>query len=894
MKRLSIILAALVLLTTAGVADQHQSENVDTVMLASDANFPDALMAAGPAEKLGIPVLITEQDELPTETADALEDLAPSEIEIVGGPAVVSDDLRTQLETDYNVTRYWGMTQVGTSAALADAFWPNGAEEAIVVQYPQDGDAYWDDGYKLLAALRGIVEDRPVLISQEGTLSATTTEAVADLEVSSVDVYSTNAVNVTSDLEDMGVEDVTVTEGDLNELMEAIETEKEADDENETESKSRPLVAVASESYKDALAVSSSPDAASYLVSSEDEIDGLVERIQSTNVSRVIVTGQPERASTIATRVRNETDVDVKETSGNAAAASAANVRDSRAEWAQQQKERTAEFRESIRSSSNFADKVQGLLNKTESKLQGANISDSDRADLQEELDEAWADYEEGEYLDAREEATGVRSELREFRYEDARENGEAIRELVKTERESFNELAQDSKELMLGFREDLREAETPEERAEIIKEFREERRETIQKHQDSIQNGLDDLPGNRSGDEMEDSESAFTTQWGEGKVEIESEQGGINVKGEAMVNTGGYTVNTTSSQSGSTIDVTFNLISPDGPATQALTMVEFEESFELETGSYYVMVDVQVDGQSVFDHAENATVKMSDDGMNDTQETEENSGSVESGGQNTTHETADVWLEPNRTVAKGDNHTVDLMVEADGTIGAYESTVTVENKEIASFSDTFFHNDPGLSNASYSDNRNQVELAVAIMNETGETKLATLVVDGDAVGETNLNLDATVGDAAGNPYETTTSDGLFTVEDAVDSAWLGIGQTIVNRSSTTSLDIVAEGESIAGYSVNLTYDASAFDIIAVNGTETFDEPVVNDGTGWTMFSAANANGTDHPDLATVVIQTYNVTGDYPVSFVETNTSVNTETDTLSIESYADGTVSIQ
>lgn len=989
MNRLPLIISALLLLTTFGAADQHQAENVDRVMLASDENFPDALIAAGPAEKLGIPVLITEDDELPSETQEALDDLAPSKIDIVGGPAVVSEDLENKLEQDYNVSRHWGMTQVGTAAELADAFWPTGAEEAVIVQYPQDGDAYWDDGYKLLTAIRGIVGERPVLLSQEGTLSSATMEAVADLEVSTATVYSTDAVNVTTDLNDSGVENVELEEDSLNGLLDNIETERSTSETDQ----GRPLVAVAADSYRDALSVSSSPNAASYLVSGETEIENLITRVTEDEIPRVIVTGQPDLAATIADRLRNETDTTVKETSGNAAAAAASNVRDSKAEWAQEQQEKTSQWREQALSSSGLAEKVQELLNTTETELNEAN----ETGDLQEELDEAWEDYDEGEYLDARETASEVRSELRERQYEQAKGNNAAVRELVQTERESFNELAEESRELTRDFRADLKEAESPEERAEIIKEFKEERREMINEYRGSIDDGFEDIPGNRpgeSGDEDEsDDDADFQTEWGDGELEIEAEDGMITAEGEARVNTGGYTVETETSQSEGVVSFTFDLLAPDQPATQALDTVEFDDSISVGAGDYVVKATVAINGDPIY--VTNETVSMSTEDEETENETEdepdqeisieggansdgyyfdpdvinvtagetveftlENAGGqhdlriptfqvgtdIISGGQTasftyefeeqgtyeficsvgnhaelgmtgtinvmpeedndqedeeTENETedagsADVWLEPQQTVETGQNTTVDLMADGESTIGAYEATIEIENEAVASFLDTTFRNDPGLSNVSYSDDMAEAELEVAMMNETGETRLASLMIEGEEVGETDLDLDASVGTVEGIEYDVEEQGTIVTVESSGDeTASISLEDGTTSVPEATTLALTAEGDNIAGYSANITYDQSNLEF-SVNGSSSFGAPTTNYGDGWVMFTQAKAQGTTDPTLANVMVQPFNQTGEYPLSFVEADTSLNTETANVTIESYDDGSLTAQ
>lgn len=84
--------------TAALVADeltrrlpQLGSTPSDVVLLATRSNWPDAVAAGNLGAQLGIPVLLTPVDLLAGDTADALADLSPQEILIVGGTEVVDD-----------------------------------------------------------------------------------------------------------------------------------------------------------------------------------------------------------------------------------------------------------------------------------------------------------------------------------------------------------------------------------------------------------------------------------------------------------------------------------------------------------------------------------------------------------------------------------------------------------------------------------------------------------------------------------------------------------------------------------------------------------------------------------------------------------------------------------
>lgn len=75
----------------------HPNANlVDTVFIATGTNFPDALGAAAAAGHLGAPVLLVA-DVVPASAVSELGRLDPGMTYVVGGPAVVSDWVLTQL-----------------------------------------------------------------------------------------------------------------------------------------------------------------------------------------------------------------------------------------------------------------------------------------------------------------------------------------------------------------------------------------------------------------------------------------------------------------------------------------------------------------------------------------------------------------------------------------------------------------------------------------------------------------------------------------------------------------------------------------------------------------------------------------------------------------------------
>ncbi len=76
--------------TAAAIAARQFPGTVETVILASGEDFPDALAAGVLADVVGGPVLLTRAASLPPETASQISRLSPAEIVVVGGPSAVS------------------------------------------------------------------------------------------------------------------------------------------------------------------------------------------------------------------------------------------------------------------------------------------------------------------------------------------------------------------------------------------------------------------------------------------------------------------------------------------------------------------------------------------------------------------------------------------------------------------------------------------------------------------------------------------------------------------------------------------------------------------------------------------------------------------------------------
>lgn len=117
--------------TAAAVAATWPT-GIGTVYLASGLSFPDALSGGAAAANNRAPVLLTGPTSLAPATRTALQTLTPDRVVVLGGTGVIStavaSAVQSLLPTGATVVRYFGADRYATSAAIAKAAWPSGAD----------------------------------------------------------------------------------------------------------------------------------------------------------------------------------------------------------------------------------------------------------------------------------------------------------------------------------------------------------------------------------------------------------------------------------------------------------------------------------------------------------------------------------------------------------------------------------------------------------------------------------------------------------------------------------------------------------------------------------------------------------------------------------------------
>lgn len=130
---------------TAVAISKHHFANpavVDTVVVGSGMDFPDALSGAPLAAKVGGPLLLTIPGSLPAATSQEISRLKPSRIIVVGGvnsvSATVEASLRGLLAAGGTITRLAGGDRWETSLQIAKYGWPSTGSAFIAagVDYP--------------------------------------------------------------------------------------------------------------------------------------------------------------------------------------------------------------------------------------------------------------------------------------------------------------------------------------------------------------------------------------------------------------------------------------------------------------------------------------------------------------------------------------------------------------------------------------------------------------------------------------------------------------------------------------------------------------------------------------------------------------------------------------
>ncbi|MFY0758790.1 cell wall-binding repeat-containing protein [Metabacillus dongyingensis] len=168
--------------------DGWMDDEAEKAVLATGANFPDALSATPLAYYYDAPLLLTRQASLPAVVKNELIRLGVSEVIIIGGTGAISADVEKQVKNmGIKVTRISGSDRYATSVKIADKI---GADTVVVTTGSNFADAL------SIAPIAAQLE-MPILLSRKDSVPGSVLAFIDDWSVE--ESYVIGGVNAVSD-----------------------------------------------------------------------------------------------------------------------------------------------------------------------------------------------------------------------------------------------------------------------------------------------------------------------------------------------------------------------------------------------------------------------------------------------------------------------------------------------------------------------------------------------------------------------------------------------------------------------------------------------------------------------------------------------------------------------
>jgi len=462
------------------------AQDIDSVILTTTVNYPDSFVAAVAANKIGAPVLLTDKNEIPIDTENQLDELKPDTVYIIGGPSVISTKVEDSLKGQgYEVIRIWGITRYGTSTEVAQYFWVEDSEKAVLVWDKTGTPENGNENMLVMAKDLAQANDAPLIISSKYTLPSIVEESLKNLNVEEIILVGDFADNVKTAIQDLGIEISDEITGNKTRIRDRIKNKiknlTRDMDRNET-----PLVIIAVGNWKDTIKAPFHPGkGVSRLISNESEIQDVIEEIEEGNYTRIKVVGKPDLSQQICDAFTAE-GIEHDCLTGNASKV-AAQIAKREREMIQKQREK-------------FGERLSRILEKLEERAQEigeecgeffdlANVTITDLeanlTDVQEyrnrvrELNRARNECAEaikkGNLTKARNRLQQLKSDVKSLRWE--------IRDLIKEEiGEETDAETVNAKEIAAKIRENVQEI------SQIKEELREAKNELAEKCRERVE----------------------------------------------------------------------------------------------------------------------------------------------------------------------------------------------------------------------------------------------------------------------------------------------------------------------------------------------------------------------------------------------------------------------
>lgn len=145
-------------------AEIHAQQGKDTVILASGANFPDALSVSAHAARRGYPVLFSAASTLSAHTETALKDWGIRNVIIVGGDAAIGSSVESRIKSmGINTLRLSGRNRYDTALTVAAHF--DGGYDGV---YIATGENFPD---ALAGGVLAAKTNAPIVLSRQSALT---------------------------------------------------------------------------------------------------------------------------------------------------------------------------------------------------------------------------------------------------------------------------------------------------------------------------------------------------------------------------------------------------------------------------------------------------------------------------------------------------------------------------------------------------------------------------------------------------------------------------------------------------------------------------------------------------------------------------------------------------
>ena len=172
--------------TAAAVSQAAYPGGATNVMVATGRNFPDALAGSAAAGNLAMPVLLVETDSIPASTLSEIDRLNPQKIYVLGGAAVVSDAVLTQLQpyaATGEVERLFGADRYATAAAISAEFYAPNVPAAFIAVGTGFADA-------LAGGPAAALNDSPLLLVRTDTIPDATSAELSRLQPQQIYIWA--------------------------------------------------------------------------------------------------------------------------------------------------------------------------------------------------------------------------------------------------------------------------------------------------------------------------------------------------------------------------------------------------------------------------------------------------------------------------------------------------------------------------------------------------------------------------------------------------------------------------------------------------------------------------------------------------------------------------------